>query len=126
MVNAQLNINTFIMKSFIKDCNYCLGTGKDGRNRTWDNNPCWDETWPCEDCHGEGTIIDNEELEYLIMDVEDMIEGMMIRIKTTSDTLKDLSRGMFYELLPKYKHRLQIQSSALARLELYLANLKTY
>ena len=60
------------------------------------------------------------------MDVEDMIAGMLIRIKTTSDTLKDLSRGMFYELLPKYKHRLQIQSSALARLELYLANLKTY
>jgi hypothetical protein len=42
----------------------------------------------------------------------------------TSDTLKDLSRGMFYELLPKYKHRLNIQSRALARLELYLSNLK--
>jgi hypothetical protein len=51
---------------------------------------------------------------------------MLTRIRVTSDTLKDLSRGMFYELLPKYKHRLNIQSRALARLELYLSNLKTY
>ncbi len=54
-----------------------------------------------------------------------MIAGMAERIKITSDTLKDLSRGMFYELLPKYKHRLDTQCRALSRLEMYLDKLKS-
>ena len=54
-----------------------------------------------------------------------MIDGMITRIRTTSDTLKDLSKGMFYELLPKYKNILNTQARALARLETYCANLKT-
>jgi hypothetical protein len=53
-----------------------------------------------------------------------MIDGMLTRIRLTSDTLKDLSKGMFYELLPKYKNTLNTQARGLARLESYLVNLK--
>jgi hypothetical protein len=53
-----------------------------------------------------------------------MIDGMLTRIRLTSDTLKDLSKGMFYELLPKYKNKLNTQARGLARLESHLVNLK--
>ena len=111
------------MKQFIKECTTCEGTGIQGRNNSWDNHPSRDEVWPCDYCE-EGMVHDLDALEEAIMDAQDMIDGMITRIRLTSDTLKDLSRGMFYELLPKYKHRLQIQARALARLEMYKANLQ--
>ena len=111
------------MKKFIKECTTCYGTGKMGSNNSWDNHPSRDESWPCDYCE-EGKVHNQDALDEAIMDAQDMIDGMITRIRLTSDTLKDLSRGMFYELLPKYKHRLQIQARALARLEMYKANLQ--
>ena len=111
------------MKQFIKECTTCEGTGIQGRNNSWDNHPSRDEVWACDYCE-EGKVHDQDALDEAIMDAQDMIDGMITRIRLTSDTLKDLSRGMFYELLPKYKHRLQIQARALARLEMYKANLQ--
>ena len=111
------------MKQFIKECTTCEGTGVQGRNNSWDNHPSRDEVWACDYCE-EGKVHDQDALDEAIMDAQDMIDGMITRIRLTSDTLKDLSRGMFYELLPKYKHRLQIQARALARLEMYKANLQ--
>jgi DnaJ-class molecular chaperone len=113
-------------KQFIKECQACDGTGEELINNTWDSNPTKDESYKCDECSGNGFYLDKDELESKIYDIEDMIDGMDNRIRITSQTLKDFSRGMFYELLPKYKNRLQIQAKALARLEMYCANLKTY
>jgi RecJ-like exonuclease len=110
---------------FIKECDTCWGRGSVLISSAYEH-PSHSESDICEDCKGEGTYFDKELINECIDDVDDMIEGMINRIRITSDTLKDLSRGMFYELLPKYKHRLQIQARALARLEMYCANLKNY
>jgi hypothetical protein len=110
---------------FIKECDTCWGSGSVLISSAYEH-PSHSESDICNDCKGEGTYFDKELINERVEDVEWMIEGMLTRIRVTSDTLKDLSRGMFYELLPKYKHRLNIQSRALARLELYLSNLKTY
>jgi hypothetical protein len=59
------------------------------------------------------------------MDAQDMIDGMITRIRLTSDNIKMVAK---FEMLPdfmaRYKHRLQIQARALARLEMYKANLQ--
>jgi RecJ-like exonuclease len=114
-------------KQFLKECNTCEGSGTQTFNNSFDEHPSHDEQYTCEECNGHGHVTDEEaiiQVECRIEDVEWMIDGMLTRIRTTSDTLKDLSRGMFYELLPKYKHRLNIQSRALGRLEMYVTNLK--
>jgi hypothetical protein len=50
---------------------------------------------------------------------------MIDRIRLTSDNIKMVAK---FEMLPdfmaRYKHRLQIQARALARLEMYKANLQ--
>ena len=109
---------------FIKECDTCWGTGTVSISSSYEH-PSHSVSDDCDECRGEGHYLDSDLLNERIEDVEWMIDGMLTRIRTTSDTLKDLSRGMFYELLPKYKHRLNIQSRALARLELYLSNLKS-
>jgi RecJ-like exonuclease len=108
---------------FIKECDTCWGSGSVLISSAYEH-PSHSESDICNECRGEGKYLDYELLTERVEDVEWMIEGMLTRIRVTSDTLKDLSRGMLYELLPKYKHRLNIQSRALARLELYLSNLK--
>jgi len=110
---------------FITECKKCCGSGSVTFNDSWDEHPSRDYSFDCKECEGEGHIIDEAELWTEICNVEDMIDGMITRIRTTSDTLKDLSKGMFYELLPKYKNILNTQARALARLETYCANLKT-
>jgi RecJ-like exonuclease len=110
---------------FITECKTCCGSGSVTFNDSWDEHPSRDYSFDCKECDGEGHVIDEAELWTEICNVEDMIDGMITRIRTTSDTLKDLSKGMFYELLPKYKDRLNTQARALARLETYCANLKT-
>jgi RecJ-like exonuclease len=112
-------------KQFLKECDKCWGTGTVSISSSYEH-PSHSVSDDCDQCKGEGNILDQESLDDRIDDVKDMIEGMLTRIRVTSDTLKDLSRGMFYELLPKYKHRLNIQSRALARLEVYLVTLEKY
>ena len=125
---AHIIINKSSMKKeFIKECNTCCGSGTIAANDSWDECPSYDYSVTCEECHGEGHIEDEEaiiQVECRIEDVEYMIDGMLTRIRLTSDTLKDLSKGMFYELLPKYKNKLNTQARGLARLESYLVNLK--
>jgi RecJ-like exonuclease len=110
---------------FTTECKTCCGSGTVTFNDSFDEHPSRDYSFDCKECEGEGHIIDEAELWTEICNVEDMIDGMITRIRTTSDTLKDLSKGMFYELLPKYKNILNTQARALARLESYCANLKT-
>jgi hypothetical protein len=112
------------MKKFIKECTTCYGTGIQGRNNSWDNHPSRDESWPCDYCE-EGQVHDQEALNEAIEDAENMIEGMITRLRLTSDNIKMVAK---FEMLPdfvaKYKHTLSIQARALARLEMYKANLQ--
>ena len=112
------------MKKFIKECTNCQGTGKTGSNNSWDNHPSRDESWACDYCE-EGQVHDQDALEEAIDDVEYMIEGMLTRIRMTSDNIKMVAK---FEMLPdfvaRYKNRLHTQARALARLEMYKANLQ--
>lgn len=112
------------MKQFIKECTTCEGTGIQGRNNSCDNHPSRNEVWACDYCE-DGKVHDQESLDEAIMDAQDMIDGMITRIRLTSDNIKMVAK---FEMLPdfmaRYKHRLQIQARALARLEMYKANLQ--
>jgi hypothetical protein len=111
------------MKQFIKECTTCEGTGIQGRNNSWDNHPSREEVWPCDYCE-EGMVHDLDALEEAIMDAQDMIDGMITRIRISSDNIMMCAKLECFNLVKKYKHRLQIQARALARLEMYKANLQ--
>jgi hypothetical protein len=111
------------MKKFIKECTTCYGTGIQGRNNSWDNHPSRDESWPCDYCE-EGQVHDQEALNEAIEDAENMIEGMITRIRLTSDNIMVCAKLDCTNLVAKYKHTLSIQARALARLEMYKANLQ--
>jgi RecJ-like exonuclease len=115
---------------FIKECNTCCGSGTVTLNDSWDEHPSRDYSITCDECQGEGECIDQEaiiEIECKIEDVEYMIDGMLTRIRTTSDNIKMCAK---FEMLPdfvaRYKNTLHTQARALARLETYCANLKSY
>ena len=111
------------MKQFIKECTTCEGTGIQGRNNSWDNHPSRDEVWACDYCE-DGKVHDQDALDEAIMDAQDMIDGMMTRIRISSDNIMMCAKLECFNLVKKYKHRLQIQARALARLEMYKANLQ--
>jgi hypothetical protein len=111
------------MKQFIKECTTCEGTGIQGRNNSWDNHPSRDEVWACDYCE-EGKVHDQDALDEAIMDAQDMIDGMITRIRISSDNIMMCAKLECFNLVKKYKHRLQIQARALARLEMYKANLQ--
>jgi hypothetical protein len=111
------------MKQFIKECTTCEGTGIQGRNNSCDNHPSRDEVWACDYCE-EGKVHDQDALDEAIMDAQDMIDGMITRIRISSDNIMMCAKLECFNLVKKYKHRLQIQARALARLEMYKANLQ--
>ena len=111
------------MKQFIKECTTCEGTGIQGRNNSWDNHPSRDEVWACDYCE-DGKVHDQDALDEAIMDAQDMIDGMITRIRISSDNIMMCAKLECFNLVKKYKHRLQIQARALARLEMYKANLQ--
>jgi hypothetical protein len=111
------------MKKFIKECTTCYGTGKMGSNNSWDNHPSRDESWPCDYCE-DGQAHDQEALDNAIEDAEYMIEGMIDRIRLTSDNIMVCAKLDCNNLVARYKKRLHTQARALARLEMYKANLQ--
>jgi len=113
-------------KQFIKECSHCSGSGRIVENDTCDQDPRFDYAYDCIQCDGEGTYIDEDELECIIDDVKDMIEGMVTRIRITSDAIKDCTRGQLHYLASKYRNKLDTQARALGRLEMYCANLKSF
>ncbi len=110
---------------FIKECDTCWGRGSVLISSAYEH-PSHSESDICEDCKGEGTYLDKELINECIDDVDDMIEGMINRIRITSDAVKDCNRGMLNQLEQKYRNTLHTQARALARLEMYCANLKSY
>ena len=113
-------------KQFLKECSTCCGHGTVAMNDSWDEHPSHDYSVTCEECNGEGHCIDSDLLNERIEDVEWMIEGMLTRIRITSDAVKSCNKGMLERLEAKYRNQLHTQARALARLETYLSNLKTY
>jgi hypothetical protein len=82
-------------------------------------------SYECKYCDCEGQVQDSEALNEAIEDAQWMIDGMIARLRLTSDNIKMVAK---FEMLPdfmaKYKHTLSIQARALARLEMYKANLQ--
>ena len=113
-------------KQFLKECSTCCGHGTVAMNDSWDEHPSHDYSITCEECNGEGHCIDSDLLNERIEDVEWMIDGMLSRIRITSDAVKSCNKGMLERLEAKYRNQLHTQARALARLETYLANIKTY
>lgn len=113
-------------KQFLKECSTCCGHGTVAMNDSWDEHPSHDYSVTCEECNGEGHCIDSDLLNERIEDVEWMIDGMLTRIRITSDAVKSCNKGMLERLEAKYRNQLHTQARALARLETYLANIKTY
>lgn len=114
-------------KQFLKECGTCCGHGSVAMNDTWDEHPSHDYSVTCEECNGEGHIEDEDaiiDFECRIEDVEYMIEGMLTRIRLTSDAVKTCNKGMLDRLEAKYRNQLHTQARGLARLETYLSNLK--
>ena len=111
---------------FIKECDTCWGSGSVLISSAYEH-PSHSESDICNECRGEGKYLDYELLTERVEDVEWMIEGMITRIRTTSDNIKMCAK---FEMLPdfvaRYKNTLHTQARGLARLELYLSNLKTY
>ena len=113
-------------KQFLKECSTCCGHGTVAMNDSCDEHPSHDYSVTCEECNGEGHCIDSDLLNERIEDVEWMIDGMLTRIRITSDAVKSCNKGMLDRLEAKYRNQLHTQARALARLETYLANIKTY
>jgi hypothetical protein len=113
------------MKKFIKECGECQGTGRTYTNSTWDNDPQYDVSYECKYCGCEGQVQDSEALNEAIEGAQYMIDGMITRLRMTSDNIKMVAK---FEMLPdfvaSYKNRLHTQARALARLEMYKANLQ--
>jgi len=113
------------MKKFMKECGECQGNGYTYTNSTYDKDPQYDVSYECKYCDCEGQVQDNEAINEAIEDAQWMIDGMIARLRLTSDNIKMVAK---FEMLPdfmaKYKHTLSIQARALARLEMYKANLQ--
>ena len=109
---------------FLKDCGMCDGTGQDGFNNFADKHPSRDEVFDCDYCE-DGKVIDEEALDVAIYDANDMIEGMIARIRVTSDNIKLCAKLECHNLVARYKNTLNTQARALARLEMYKANLQS-
>lgn len=112
------------MKKFIKDCENCEGWGYNLYNDDFEQNPIFDRRTECTLCE-EGKVLDFELINEAIEDVQYMIDGMITRIRLTSDNIKMVAK---FEMLPdfmaRYKNRLHTQARALARLEMYKSNLE--
>ena len=110
---------------FIKECGKCWGTGTVSISSSYEH-PSHSESDTCDECRGEGKYLDYELLTERVEDVEWMIDGMLTRIRLSSDAVKSCNKGMLDRLEAKYRNQLHTQARGLARLETYLANLKTY
>ena len=111
------------MKKFIKECGECQGNGYTYTNSTYDKDPQYDVSYECKYCE-EGQVHDQEALDNAIEDAENMIEGMITRIRLTSDNIMVCAKLDCTNLVSRYKKRLHTQARALARLEMYKANLQ--
>jgi hypothetical protein len=113
------------MEKFLIDCKKCEGSGWYSTNNTWDKDPQWDESHDCKVCNETGKVYDQEDIDNEIENIQYMIDGMITRIRISSDNIMMCAKLECFNLVRKYKHRLQIQARGLGRLEMYLDKLKS-
>jgi hypothetical protein len=112
------------MKKFMKECGECQGNGYTYTNSTYDKDPQYDVSYECNYCDCEGQVQDSEAINEAIEDAQWMIDGMITRLRLTSDNIMLCAKLDCHNLVARYKHRISIQAKALARLEMYKANLQ--
>ena len=113
------------MEKFLIDCEKCEGYGWYSTNDTWDKDPQWDDSHDCKVCNETGKVYDQEHIDAEIWNIQYMIDGMITRIRISSENIMMCAKLECFNLVKKYKHRLQIQARGLARLEMYLEKLKS-
>ncbi len=106
------------MKSLFMNCPECYGDGYvtidlNDTHIPYEQNPV---DFACMSCDGKGIALDKDEVEDRIGIIDDMIEGMQVRMRGHSTFIMQLKKGMLYELAEKYIDKLDTCARALGRL----------
>jgi hypothetical protein len=110
-----------IMKDLFKKCPECDASGYvtvdiNDTDIPYEQNEI---DYTCMVCDGTGGVVDKDELLEKIDQVNDLIQGMQVRMRCHSDTIKHCKKGMLDQLAEKYVYKLEICSLALGRLMNY-------
>ena len=113
------------MKNLLMNCSECDGNGyvTIDLNDTHIPYEQKEMDFSCMSCNGKGYEITKDELNEKIEAINDMIQGMQVRMRMHSDFIIQLKKGMLDELAVKYVYKLDICSIALGRLLNYKRNL---
>lgn len=106
------------MRSLLMDCQECDGYGYvtidlNDTHIPYEQNPV---DYTCMYCDGKGLQLDKDEVEDRIMIIDDMIQGMQVRMRGHSDFIIQLKKGYLHTLADKYVDKLDTCSRALGRL----------
>ena len=106
------------MKDLLRDCQECDGWGTITIEHNGTEIPYLQDVvdYECMSCTGTGAVLDAELIKERIEEIEDMIEGMHIRMNGHSRFIMQLKKGLLHELADKYVDRLDTCSRALGRL----------
>jgi hypothetical protein len=110
-----------IMKNLFKECPECDAAGYvtidiNDTDIPYEQNEI---DYTCMVCDGTGGVVDKDELLEKIDQINDLIQGMQVRMRCHSDTIKHCKKGMLDQLAEKYVYKLEICSLALGRLMNY-------
>ena len=61
--------------------------------------------YSCMSCDGKGYQINKDELKEKIEAIDDMIQGMQVRMRMHSDFIIQLKKGLLHELAVKYVYK---------------------
>jgi excinuclease UvrABC ATPase subunit len=106
------------MKDLLKHCEECDGWGTITIEHNGTDIPYLQDIvdYECMSCSGTGAELDIELIKERIDEVNDMIEGMQVRMRGHSTFIMQLKKGMLYELAEKYIDKLDTCARALGRL----------
>ena len=106
------------MKNLMINCSECNGDGyvTVDLNNTHISYEQKEANYTCMSCSGKGYELDKDELKEKIDAINDMIQGMQVRMRCNSDFIIQLKKGLLPELAEKYIYKLDISAMALGRL----------
>lgn len=113
------------MKSLCIDCHECEGDGciiveLNDTHIPYEQKEVY---YTCMSCNGKGYELCKELVDERISNIDDMIDGMQVRMRLYSDMVMKCKKGLLHELSEKYVYKLDICSMALGRLLNYKRNL---
>lgn len=104
------------MKNYFKDCVLCQGNG---RIEISENDEPYYEHWvDCDYCE-EGQVIDMDEVDFKVSQIEDMVEGFIIRVSIFEDMAAKCYSGYLDKLGKKFEDRAGMCQKAILRLNNY-------